>query len=249
MNPDASYLDIEKSYYKNKGKLIEVEEVPFDASKKGKSSSSLENLGLVRPVPIKGTKFKSDEKVAAPQVKKPNKPASKESNITKSSVPKVILRKPTVYNEDSDDTISSRLRIKPNLSLTMRNGQVKEKFSDMTLLRKPEPSIAKDTDQNQETSNHLSAQMTNDKELMTKEEATSNLTLLERPDKAAGIKGDDEFGDAKVMDQAAGKTEDEEFGDAKVTVPNDVGIDIYCNIEVTNEKDSEKNVHVWLFRN
>lgn len=216
-NPDASYLDIEKSFYKKKGKMVEVEEVPFEGSKKGKSSSSSDNLGLVRPVPIKGTKFKSDDNKATLEIKKPNKPASEAVNVTKSSVPNIILRKPNTYYEDDNEEISSRLRLKPNLSLKLRNGQVKEKFSDMTLLRKPEPSIAKDIDQKEETSTHVNTQMTNDNELkMRKDEPddkVGNLTLLERPDIAAS------------------KTEDQEFGDTKVTVLNDVGTNLCCSTE------------------
>ncbi|KAF7810252.1 30S ribosomal protein S1 [Senna tora] len=205
-NPDASYLDIEKSFYKNKGKLVEVEELPFDGSKKGKSSSSLDDLGLVRPAPIKGTKSKSNDNEPASKVRKPSKPESKAVNIKKSSVPNVILRKPTVYNEDDNEDTSSRLRIKPNLSLKMQNGQVKDKFSDMTLLRKPVPSIAEDTDQKQEPSNLVNAQMANDNDLKRRKEPddeTSNLILLERPEKVAG------------------KNEDKEFGDVEVTVPDD----------------------------
>ncbi|KAF2297778.1 hypothetical protein GH714_002741 [Hevea brasiliensis] len=43
--------------------------------------------------------------------------------------------------DDAEDkpTSGSKVRIKPNLTLKMRNDQAKEKFSDMTLLRKPEP--------------------------------------------------------------------------------------------------------------
>lgn len=205
-NPDASYLDIEKSYYK-KGKLVEMEEVPFEGSKERKSSSKLDDLGLVRPVPVKGAKIKSDDNKVALEIKKPDQSESKAGNVKKSSVPNVILRKPTVYKED-DDEDTSRLRIRPNLSLKMRNGLVKEKFSDMTLLRKPELSIVKDTDMKQEPSTFVDDQRTGDNEFkVTKGESSdemSNWTLLEQLHKP---------GDQK----------NEQFRDLEVIVPNDVG--------------------------
>ena len=118
-NPKISYLDIEKTFYKNKGKLVEVEEVPFEGSTR-KPSSSMNDLGLVRPVPLKGKIFKSEDNKASLEIRKPSKSASKAVNVTKSSVPNVILRKPTVNNEDENETMSSKLRIKPNLSLKMQ---------------------------------------------------------------------------------------------------------------------------------
>ncbi|KAK4260559.1 hypothetical protein QN277_003656 [Acacia crassicarpa] len=242
-NPEASYLDIEKSFYKNKGKLVEVEQVPFELPKR-KSSSSLDDLGLVRPVPVKGTNFKSEDNKASLEIKKPSKPASKAVNVAKSSVPNVILRKPTVYNEDGNEDISSKLRIKPNLSLKMRNGQSKDKFSDMTLLRKPEPSIAKETDLKQEPSAPVNAQMTNDSDSKMRKEESGDMTPLKKPEPSIP-KGtdrnaidqinngndmqmrreeiDDKTGNLTLLerpDKAAGK-KDEESGDATVTVPND----------------------------
>ncbi|KAI4326981.1 hypothetical protein L6164_019490 [Bauhinia variegata] len=206
-NPDASYLDVEKSYYKNKGKFVKVEEVPFDGSKEGKSSSSLDNLGLVRP--IKGAKFKSDNKPAS-EIRKTSQPSNKPVNNTKSSVPNIILRKPTVYNEDDDEEMSSRLRIKPNLSLKIRNGQVKEKFSDMTLLRKPEPSIAKEIDKNQESYGLVDNQVNigDDLKMRKPDPKIGNLSLSE------------------LLDTAGSKTnsenEDQQFRDVRVIAPNDI---------------------------
>ncbi|KAK7318270.1 hypothetical protein RJT34_02969 [Clitoria ternatea] len=203
-NPDTSYLDIEKAFYK-KGKFVKVEEVPFEGSKRGKSSSKLNDLGLVRPVPPKGVEFEADDNKAALEIKKPVKRKDTEGNVRKSSVPNVILRKPTMYKEDGDGgTLSSGLRIKPNLSLKMRNEQVKDKFSDMTLLRKPEPPVAKDTIP--EASSHFDDQGNNGGELMTWNEEPSDgiggLNLLERPHRSLGQK-------------------EEQFGDVNVVVPND----------------------------
>lgn len=140
-NPDASYLEIEKEFYKRKGKVVEVKEVPFDVSdNKKSSSSSLDGLNLVRPVPKKGVKFQANYKPRELDIKKPSPSVKRAIDRSKSSLPNVILRKPTLVNEDDVQDMPSRLRMKPNLSLKMRNEQGKEKFSDMTLLRRPEPS-------------------------------------------------------------------------------------------------------------
>ncbi|KAK7358640.1 hypothetical protein VNO77_00578 [Canavalia gladiata] len=204
-NPNVSYLDIEKAF--KKGKLVEVEEVPFEGSKRGKSSGKLDGLNLARPVPPKGVKFEVDDNKAALEIKKPLRTENTAGNVRKSSVPNVILRKPTVYKEDGDEGTSSRLRMKPNLSLKMRNEQGKEKFSDMTLLRKPEPPVAKDTDVVQESSSSLDDQGNGDGELkMWKEEPgdeSGNLILLERPHKSGG------------------KQEEEKFGEVNLRVPNE----------------------------
>lgn len=139
-NPDATFIDIEKSFYKNKGKMEEVKGVPIDWAKDGQSSSSLDGLNLIRPVPKKGFEFKSDDndKPIVSKIKKPSRPVGKAAEGVKRSVPNVILRKPNMVNEPDVDDKPSRLRLRPNLSLKMRNQQAEE-FSDMTLLRKPEP--------------------------------------------------------------------------------------------------------------
>ncbi|KAJ1411834.1 S1 domain [Sesbania bispinosa] len=209
-NPDASYLDIEKSFYKNKGKVVEIEEVPFEGSKPRKSSGKLDALGLVRPVPAKGPKFKADDNKVALEIKKPSQRESKEGNVRKSNVPNVILRKPTVYQGDDDGGMSSTLRMRPNLSLKMQSGQVKEKFSDMTLLRKPGPPISNNTDTIQEPFSHLDGDGDIELKMWTEEpsDEIGNLTLLEQPHRPSGEK------------------EEEQFGDVEVVVPND-GLEQY----------------------
>jgi hypothetical protein len=163
-NPDVSYLDIEKSFYnKKKGKVVEIEELPFQVERPWSKKNS--------PPQGQGLQFKSDD--VAMEIKKPNQTQRKGVNVRKSSVPNVILRKPSSLNNEEDkdevEDVSSRLRIKPNFSLKMQSGQVKDKFSDMTLLRKPGSSIAKNVDS----------------ELKTRKEEpsyeVSNLTLLEQP--------------------------------------------------------------------
>ncbi|KAK2439017.1 30S ribosomal protein S1 protein [Trifolium repens] len=167
-NPDVSYLDIEKSFYnKKKGKVVEIEELPFEVERPWAKKNS--------PPQGQGLQFKSDDddNDVAMEIKKPNQIQSKGRNVRKSSVPNVILRKPSSLNNEEDkdevEDVSSRLRIKPNFSLKMQSGQVKDKFSDMTLLRKPGSSIAKNIDSQLKT---------------RKEEPSyvvSNLTLLEQP--------------------------------------------------------------------
>lgn len=150
LNPDASYLEVEKQFYKNKGKIVQVQEVPFDVSDDDKPySTSSDGLKLARPVPKKGTKFEPNMK---PRLSNDPSPSakraidrSKTGTGASTSIPNVILRKPTVVKEDDVEDLPSRLRMKPNLSLKMSNGQRKEQFSDMTLLRRPEPASV-DTD-------------------------------------------------------------------------------------------------------
>ncbi|CAI0476357.1 unnamed protein product [Linum tenue] len=152
VNPDASFLEVEKEFHRNKGKLVEIEELPFDISserkQKSASSSSSDGLSLARPVLKQGMRFQEEVSKPArlPQMKKPIRPvvndAAASSNVKQPSVPDVILRKPSVFGvEDGgeDRDLKSGVRmIQPNLMLKMRNEQKREGFSDMTLLRKPE---------------------------------------------------------------------------------------------------------------
>ncbi|KAL2342776.1 hypothetical protein Fmac_004061 [Flemingia macrophylla] len=195
-NPDASYLEIEKAFYKRGGKVVEVEEVPFDG---GKPAKKLDDLGLVRPVPVKGFKFKShsDDNKPALEIKKP---VRAQNTKGKSSVPNVILRKPTVFKEDTDE---ATFRMRPNLSLRMRDQQVKDKFSDMTLLRKPEPLVAKDTNASQESPSTVDDQGKDDGqwEMLNAEpgDEIGVFTFLERPL----------------------REKEDKFEEANATVPND----------------------------
>ncbi|XP_049376330.1 uncharacterized protein LOC125841276 [Solanum stenotomum] len=136
-NPETSYLEIEESFDQKKGKTSgEIVEVPFDASKQKKSLNSSNGLNLVRPVPKKGVKFEVDEKPPKSEGYKQSQPISKPEVSRKSSVPNVILRKPSLYSEEDE---SSKFKIKPNLTLKMGKELKPEKFSDVTLLKKPEP--------------------------------------------------------------------------------------------------------------
>ncbi|KAF2297782.1 hypothetical protein GH714_002789 [Hevea brasiliensis] len=97
---DSSYLEVEKSFYKNRGKIVEIKELPFDASEDERPSNSLDGLNLVRPVRKKGFRFQADYNPVAPVIKKPSQPVGKAIDNTKRSVPNVILRKPAMFIED-----------------------------------------------------------------------------------------------------------------------------------------------------
>ena len=142
VDPDASYMEIEKNFYKNKGKMVEVKEVPFDVPEKLGSTKAKNGLNLVKPEPKKGIKVGGGEDTSnLPEIRKPNCTSTKKvDSAAESNVQNVILRKPTVYNEnDGKVESSSRLSIKPNLTLSMRTEPVQEKFSGLTLLTRPEP--------------------------------------------------------------------------------------------------------------
>ncbi|KAL3498803.1 hypothetical protein ACH5RR_041535 [Cinchona calisaya] len=139
-NPDMSYLEIEKSFEKKKGKSLnnEIKEVPFEVEKPKNSVSSLDGINLVRPMTKTGVKVEANEKSFERQdIKKPTQPVGKVVENSNRSVPNVILRKPSLFHDDENEK-SSRLSIRPNLSLRMGKEPQKERFSDITLLKKPE---------------------------------------------------------------------------------------------------------------
>ncbi|KAK8520918.1 hypothetical protein V6N13_077050 [Hibiscus sabdariffa] len=180
-NPEASYIEIEKAFHKNKGKMVEVEEVPFDVEKKSPTSSS-DGLNLVRPVPKKGVKFETDTKPPVSNMKRPSVSGGKAMDTAKrSTLPNVILRKPTVVNEDDVEDRPSRFRMKSNLSLRMRNGKANEHFTDMTLLRKPEP-VTVDTSLHGKQDSDNSVVPEKEKEV---EDRVGDFTLLKRPEQVS----------------------------------------------------------------
>lgn len=224
-NPDASYLEIEKNFYKNKGKIVEVKEVPIDGYKKGQSSSSLDGLNLVRPVPKKGFKFEVDDKPIVSEIKKPSQTFRKPVDHIKRSVPNIILRKPTVVNEADVEDKPSKLRIKRNLSLTLKSEQAKEQFSDMTLLRKPEPMSV-----TEEHSGNADANVVGDMELkMGKEElkdSDSDFSLLKKPEPVAKLEsGNAEFVESDGVNGFEKKDLEgsSDFSEAANAMPNSFG--------------------------
>ncbi|KAE8657330.1 putative Pollen-specific protein SF3 [Hibiscus syriacus] len=179
-NPEASYIEIEKAFYKNKGKIMEIEEVPFDVEKKSPTTTSSGGLNLVRPVPKKGVKFETDTKPPVSEIKRPTLSGGKAMDSAKrSTVPNVILRKPTVVNEDDVEDRPSRFRMKSNLSLRMRNEKANERFTDMTLLRKPE-LMTSDTGLEEK-------QYSDDSFVLKKEveDTVDDFTLLKRPEQVS----------------------------------------------------------------
>ncbi|GFS37173.1 nucleic acid-binding, OB-fold-like protein [Actinidia rufa] len=218
LNPDASYLEIEKLFYEKGGKSREIEEVPFDVPDEGKSSNSMNGLNLVRPVPKKGIKFDVDARPletvphsvrmilafrihlelrvkpnlslkVETEVKKPSQPVRKPVDSNKSSLPNVILRKPTTFSEDDMELPnSSKLKIKPNLSLKMGNKNMNDKFSDITLLKKPELMSGNSSlDKKQEPSADVKAKVSYDVEESSQRtvsvftEPTNDVTLINWP--------------------------------------------------------------------
>ncbi|KAB2608566.1 hypothetical protein D8674_011734 [Pyrus ussuriensis x Pyrus communis] len=173
-------------------RTIEEKEVPFDGPKEVQSSRSLDGLNLVRPVPKKGVKLEVDDKPRVSQIKNLRLPVSKPVEPTKGSVPNVILRKLSLFNEDDIEDVLLRLRIKPNVSLKMRVEQPKEKFSDMTLLRKPQPvSVDESSENKQEQSSDADKNIIGNAEMEKWSEEENDkvdgFTLLEKP-KATGVK-------------------------------------------------------------
>lgn len=161
-NPDMSYLDIEKSFNKKKGKLNDdVTEVPLHEVEESEGSNSSNNLlsytknkdggkelNLVRPLLKRGTKFEEpNDEPAIMTDAKSRQMVQKIDN--KVNISNVTLRKPsTMQADNNEEQKSSKFEIKPNLFLKMRkrlNENVgdtlakKENTSDVTLLKRPEP--------------------------------------------------------------------------------------------------------------
>ncbi|XXG88028.1 hypothetical protein AAC387_Pa12g0300 [Persea americana] len=158
LNRDISYLDIEKSFNKNKGRLND--DVPLHGSEEVEQSNTSNNfrsynktktsekvLNLVRPIMKKGTKY--EEPNYEPVIMTDTKSNQLSRSIdTEGSISHVTLRKPSVMQSDNiERQKSSKLEVKPNLFLKMRkslNDNVhtlaqKDSISDVTLLKKPEP--------------------------------------------------------------------------------------------------------------
>ncbi|XP_058075890.1 uncharacterized protein LOC131224640 isoform X2 [Magnolia sinica] len=151
-NPEVSYLEIEKSFAKKKGKSnAEIVNIPLDWSKQeaepSNSTSDMRfsnknlpvdtNLNLVRPVMKKVIKAETTTNDVPVYTEMKPSQSSQKINTKDSSVSKVILRKPSALQADDIETEkSSKLEIKPNLYLKMRKN-LNRSPSDMTLLKKP----------------------------------------------------------------------------------------------------------------
>ncbi|CAI9093998.1 OLC1v1029628C3 [Oldenlandia corymbosa var. corymbosa] len=202
-NPDLTPLEIEnliEKKKKGKSKNSAIEEVvSFDMEWERKAATSIDGVNLVRPVTPKGVKFETNEKSFEVQKRKPTQPVGEAVKNNTSKVPNVILRKPTTYKDED----SSKYSIRPNLSLRMGKEQQKERFSDITLLKRPEKIIS-DGESESGQSNNSEANGSSPNEF-------SDITLLKRPEKvSADSEGEnDESGDSKA-DGSSPNVENEE---------------------------------------
>ncbi|KAJ9555246.1 hypothetical protein OSB04_009860, partial [Centaurea solstitialis] len=76
-----------------------------------------------------------------PKLERPNQTLAKGLNNPRPSVPIAELRKPTTFNEDDG---SAAMLQRPYLSFQVSKEQEKERFTDMTLVRKPAPYLQKE---------------------------------------------------------------------------------------------------------
>ncbi|KAI0509990.1 hypothetical protein KFK09_010590 [Dendrobium nobile] len=151
-NPHVSYLDVEKSFRKDKGKLDDLMDMPTDVlvakdlssqqSHKAQNLQRQSKLNLSRPVMNKVTKSSMlEEKPIFVEGHEKQLPG----NVNKkTSTSNISLRKPSVYHDDDFEENSSKFTIKPNLYFKMRSSPP-QSSGDVTLLKKPEvvqvPSI------------------------------------------------------------------------------------------------------------
>ncbi|XP_010494619.1 PREDICTED: uncharacterized protein LOC104771738 [Camelina sativa] len=266
VNPEATFNEVEKSFYKNKGKIAEVEEIPLDWSKdkEKKKSSSLDGLKLVKPVLKDGVKFEK------PLVKKPNPVLKKPLEAAAAPplaapkvqrLPNVILRKPSsFYVSNGDDDEESKLRLKPNLTLKMRNERENERFSDMTLLRKPEP-VSVDMGDESAEDKLLSDGLTM-KEGDQEAGIYSDYTLLEKPEaRPVPVNLEEEVGDSaaaqsseiennSVQEPEAPENVEEEVGDSEggaaessETENNTIPTEMQLNSEMSSGPSEENTIN------
>ncbi|XP_078441733.1 nucleic acid-binding, OB-fold-like protein [Wolffia australiana] len=150
LNPDASYMEIEKSFYKNKGKIDYGENMNLSTDRENlearprmpalarPSGSVSDNLKLNLQRPAMDKRMKSaatSEQSVVPSVPRPIKPP--ERIVEKEKLPEIGLRKPNpLQGDDFDLEKPSKFRIKPNLTLKMKLPS--ENTNDVSLLKKPE---------------------------------------------------------------------------------------------------------------
>lgn len=212
-NPDMSYLEIEKLLDKKKGKTSndEIEELHFDASEGENLTKGVPGLNLVRPVPKRGTKFQTTDNPVESDNKKSNEPYKTGTKESKSNVPDVILRKPKLFNEDDSNEKYSRFGMKPNLKLKTWKEPQKERFSDITLLKKPEMTINPDEREGMETSGSSDAKSVNDEiddtiskpgVLLQKPELIHFNSKDEQEDKSSGEYSQPSSSDVDVEDKS-----------------------------------------------
>ncbi|XP_076914941.1 uncharacterized protein LOC143574119 [Bidens hawaiensis] len=136
---------------------------------KFEANNSSDELNLTRPVPKKGVKFETNDKpVAPPEVKRPNQPLAKAPSNPVPSVPNVELRKPTTFNED--DGLTS-MKPRPNFSYKFNKEEEEERFTDMTMVRKPAPFVQKEGTE----------VVDDDSQSQSQSEIQTDVSLLQKP--------------------------------------------------------------------
>ncbi|KAL7123082.1 hypothetical protein ACP275_01G083800 [Erythranthe tilingii] len=158
---------------------------PINLSDETKPAKPLPELNLVRPVLNKGTKFQTSNKPV--EEKAGNSTAqsiTEDAKETKTSVPNVILRKPSLFNDD-DDGKYSMFGMKPNLTLKMGKVANRERFSDMTLLKKPEPRTA--SEEPSDGKDVINDEVGGDKSL------ENGATLLQKPELTKKLEGKEDL--------------------------------------------------------
>ncbi|KAG0474673.1 hypothetical protein HPP92_014359 [Vanilla planifolia] len=143
-NPDVSYLDVEKSFRKNKGKLDGTLDMPSTLhsgeehsvqSQKPKELLKQKELNLSRPLMGKVPKSKKDDENNTSIGIQENNLLG---NIQLRNAPSSIsLRKPSVFRDDIMKAQNTKLKTKPNLCLKTSTSAA-QTYGEITLLKRPE---------------------------------------------------------------------------------------------------------------
>ncbi|XP_031502406.1 uncharacterized protein LOC116265722 isoform X1 [Nymphaea colorata] len=167
-NPDTSYLDIEKTFQRNKGKQEkDIDDALLLDLEKGPSTSPIQpsqhgphrnkklerNVNLVRPVVRKVTK--AGFPVRSPVVKE-QETKLHQMNCDDDQIMSTAIRRPSKPKAtEIDSNENAKLQIRPNIFLQMRKDSKVE--SSNTLLRKPEQmSLILDSSPGEKNSSHSS---------------------------------------------------------------------------------------------
>lgn len=181
-NPDVSYLEIEKQFRKKKFHFDD--EIVEEFQRRPKHDS----LNLTRPVPKKGTKFEEDVDAYESQNNKPrlSSQGHMDGRNKTTSIPNVILRKPSAAFPEDDIEVKKPLmfKLKPNLTLRMNQDDTKENFSDIILLKKPEPTqlvTESESDSDKLVSGDPVASSPSSTDTFNQSPGTSNNSFLQGP--------------------------------------------------------------------
>ncbi|KAG0472943.1 hypothetical protein HPP92_014800 [Vanilla planifolia] len=143
-NPDVSYLDVEKSFRKNKGKLDGMFNMPSTLhsgeehslqSQKPKELLKQRELNLSRPFTGKVPKSKKDDENNTSIETQEN--YLLESIQLRNAPSSISLRKPSVFRDDIMEAENTKLKIMPNLYLKTATSSA-QTCGEITLLKRPE---------------------------------------------------------------------------------------------------------------